>query len=315
MTAWRIVALAPLDPIDGSAWREAAEAAAAIATAHDTGFDLLLIGADAPSGEGWAALDRLIVARTSDRIETAAQIGAIAAGLLADTPVATLVLVPPGPLGEEVAADLAARGGGRALGRARSIALGEDVRTTRSVFGARAEIALAYPAGLVIAAMRGAVDDSVRPDLSSPDVVDVTVPPSGLTIGRLAIAGRETPLEGAKLVISGGRGLDETGFALLGEIAVAVGGAVGGSLPAVDAGLVPVSRQVGQSGKFVTPDLYLAVGLSGTPQHLAGIGPATRLIAINTDPAAPIFAYAELGAVADARIMLPLLRDALVCAR
>jgi electron transfer flavoprotein alpha subunit len=164
---------------------------------------------------------------------------------------------------------------------------------------------------LVIAAMRGSVDDQNRPRLPAPTLVDVALPASDLAIDRLAIAGRETPLEGAKLVVSGGRGLDAQGFALLGEIAASVGGAVGGSLPAVDAGLVPVSRQVGQSGKFVTPDLYVAVGLSGTPQHLAGVGPATRLIAINTDPAAPIFAYAELGAVADARELLPLLRDAL----
>ena len=311
MTAWRIVALAPADPIDGSVWREAADAAAEVATAHGLTFDLILVGAEAPSGEGWAALSTVTLARTAGGIETAAQIGGIAADLLTDG-APTLVLVPPGSAGEEIAADLAARAKGRALGRTRTITLDDGaIRATRSVFGARAEIALSYSAGLVTAALRGDPADGERPALPVPEIVDVPVPAAGLTIDRLAIAGRETPLEGAKLVLSGGRGLDETGFALLREIADTVGGAVGGSLPAVDAGLVPVSRQVGQSGKFVTPDLYVAVGLSGTPQHLAGIGPATRLIAINADPAAPIFTYAELGAVADARALLPLLRDAL----
>jgi len=309
MTAWRVVALAPVDPIDGSAWREAPDAAQALASAQGQGFDLILVGAGAPTGEGWAALDQLVLARIATRLETAAQIGAIGAQLLADSAAATIVLVPPGPFGEELAADLAARLAGRSLGRARSLALGDTLRATRSVFGARAEISLTYPAGLMTAAMRA--DPASGPDLPAPTIVEVTARASGLTIDRTAIAGRETPLEGARLIISGGRGLDEAGFALLSEIAASVGGAVGGSLPAVDAGLVPVSRQVGQSGKFVTPELYVAVGLSGTPQHLAGIGPATRLVAINKDPAAPIFAYAELGAVADAREILPLLRDAL----
>ena len=125
------------------------------------------------------------------------------------------------------------------------------------------------------------------------------------------MGGGETALEGARLVVSGGRGLDAEDFRTLRALADRLGGALGGSLPAVDLGLVPVSRQVGQSGKFVTPAIYLAVGLSGTPQHLAGIGPATRIIAINKDQSAPIFRFAEAGAVADAKILLPRLLAAL----
>ena len=108
------------------------------------------------------------------------------------------------------------------------------------------------------------------------------------------------PLQGARLVIAGGRGMQsEAGFALLHELADALHAAVGGSLPAVDAGWVSVSRQVGQSGKYVSPRVYVAVGISGTPQHLAGIGPHTRIVAINSDPRADIFGVAELGVVAD----------------
>jgi electron transfer flavoprotein alpha subunit len=125
------------------------------------------------------------------------------------------------------------------------------------------------------------------------------------------LADQGIALENARIVIGGGRGLDEAGFAQLERIANALGGAVAASLPAVDLGFAPVSRQVGQSGKFVTPQIYVAVGMSGTPQHLAGIGSATRIITVNTDADAPIFRVAETGVVADARILLPLLSAAL----
>lgn len=312
MIDWRIVALAPVEA-EGCSWRAAGDSARAIAAAMGLEFELLLIGAAFPEDDGWRGLSRCTLARTSGRLETSTQFAAIAADLLAEVSPATLIVVPPGPFGEDIAANLAVRIGGRALGRASSVTLGDaDLYVTRPAFGGRVEISLRYPQGPATVALRGARVEEASVPMPAPVIRDVETPPAELAINRTAIAGRKTPLEGARLVVSGGRGLDEAGFAMLEEIADALGGAVGGSLPAVDAGLVAVSRQVGQSGKFVTPELYLAVGLSGTPQHLAGIGPATRLIAINSDPAAPIFTYAELGAVADAREVLPLLRDLLV---
>jgi len=311
MTSWRIVALAPTEA-DGCNWRAAGDSARAIAAATGLDFELLLIGAVLPEGDGWPGLSRCTLARNSARLETAAQFASVAAALLDASPT-TLIVVPPGPFGEDIAADLAVRIGGKALGRASSVTLGdEELRVTRPAFGGRAEISLRYPEGPATVALRGARVEEASVPMPAPVILDIEAPSPELAIERTAIAGRKTPLEGARLVVSGGRGLDEAGFALIEGIADALGGAVGGSLPAVDAGLVAVSRQVGQSGKFVTPELYLAVGLSGTPQHLAGIGPATRLIAINNDPAAPIFTYAELGAVADAREVLPPLRDLLV---
>jgi electron transfer flavoprotein alpha subunit len=310
MTGWRIVALAPVDA-EGCNWRAAGDSARVIAAAKGLDFELLLIGGVLPEGYGWPGLSRCTLARPSARLETAAQFASVAASLLEVSP-ATLIVVPPGPFGEDIAADLAARIGGRALGRASSVTLDHELHVTRPAFGGRAAISLLYPAAPATVALRGARVEEPGAPMPAPVILDVEAPPPELAIARTAIAGRKTPLEGARLVVSGGRGLDEAGFALLEEIADALGGAVGGSLPAVDAGLVAVSRQVGQSGKFVTPELYVAVGLSGTPQHLAGIGPATRLVAINSDPAAPIFTYAELGAVADARAVLPLLRDLLV---
>jgi electron transfer flavoprotein alpha subunit len=135
--------------------------------------------------------------------------------------------------------------------------------------------------------------------------------PDARPLERTLLIDQSIALESARIVIGGGRGLDEVGFAQLERLAKALGGAVAASLPAVDLGLASVSRQVGQSGKFVTPEIYLAVGMSGTSQHLAGIGSATRIIAVNQDRDATIFGVAETGIVADAKTLLPLLNAAL----
>jgi electron transfer flavoprotein alpha subunit len=151
----------------------------------------------------------------------------------------------------------------------------------------------------------------------APEVVKVDVPDLGAA-GNAKLLGRHVEerqgpkLDEAEIVVSGGRGLGESGkYEMIEELAKLLKAAPGASRAIVDAGWVPYAYQVGQTGKTVKPTVYIAAGISGATQHLVGMKGAKNIIAINKDKEAPIFSIADLGIVGDVHKVLPKLIEAL----
>ena len=223
------------------------------------------------------------------------------------------VLLSSNADGKEIAGRLAARIGSGVLSDV--VDVKEGAKGIHSIFGGAFTVEAEATGDVPVITVRaGSVD--AAPSDGAGEVVKVEVPAQAenatkITKREPAVAGDRPELTEATVVVSGGRGVgSEENFKVVEELADSLGGAVGASRAAVDSGYYPGQFQVGQTGKTVSPQLYIALGISGAIQHRAGMQTSKTIIAVNKDEEAPIFEIADLGIVGDLFKVAPQLTEA-----
>jgi electron transfer flavoprotein alpha subunit len=226
---------------------------------------------------------------------------------IADSMDPAAILITSTPEGKEIAGRLAVKLGSGLITDATDIAA--DGTTTQSVFAGNWTVTASVTQGApVITVKPNAITPEMAPSDPATEQIEVTISEAAK---KARIVNKEPKkssgrpeLTEAAVVVSGGRGTGGD-FAAVEELADVLGGAVGASRAAVDAGWYPYAYQIGQTGKTVSPQLYIAAGISGAIQHRAGMQTSKAIVAVNKDSEAPIFALADLGIVGDLHKVLP----------
>lgn len=224
-----------------------------------------------------------------------------------------LVLIGAGPDGRDVAGALSALTDFAVLVNATGVSWADGGPAVEmNVFGGKLLTTSTFtgPGGIVtvrpnsVTAEAAPVAGQVEP---GPVPAEVRLPRVAV-VDQVAEASAAAPIEEARIIVSGGRGIGgPEGFDLVRELAAALGGAVGATRAAVDSGWIPYAQQIGQTGKIVKPQLYLALGISGAIQHKVGMQTAATIIAVNRDADAPISEFADLLVVGDLFAVVPAL--------
>ena len=298
--------------------------AAELATfAKRIGSPVGVLLSDSGKGDGLAAqlssseFERLIVIENDEiaRHGIAANVSALAQVVSQIAPSA--ILIASSARGKEIAGRLAIRVGGGVITDAIDIA--SDLTTTQSVFGGSFTVTAKVKTGIPVVTIRpSSIEANVA--ASAPAIEKLSLPIEGnaklvnVTEIKPPVKGGRPELTEAKIVVSGGRGTNGN-FAEVEAMADLLGGAVGASRAATDAGWYPHTHQVGQTGKTVSPQLYIACGISGAIQHRAGMQTSKTIVAINKDPEAPIFDLADFGVVGDLFAVLPQAREGIKAKR
>ena len=312
-----------------SAGKLASSAPSLITAARRLGNPIAVVAV--ASGAGQAVVEALgqigvseVYLGESDQVGkmlAAPQVAALVAAVAATSPAA--VLVENTVDGKEAAARLAVRLDAGLLVDAVDVRADDDaIVATHSIFGGAYNVDATVSGSLPIITLRQGAIDAEPATVATPAVttiavdVDSTSPAVIDSVSEAVVASNRPELRGASTVVSGGRGLgSKENFALVEQLADALGAAIGASRAAVDAGYVPQSYQVGQTGTTVSPQLYIALGISGAIQHRAGMQTAKTIVAINKDADAPIFDVADFGIVGDVFTVVPQLVAAIEARR